>query len=347
MKSLVQKIYSPPKKKHSVTLSSLYSNHNRSVRYYSLARHALKQGLLSLNLKPGSRILIPSFLCRDVLASLNEVGLSIVFYDVDESLSLNSKIDELPKAEAILVVHYFGFETDLTNFKRYCDLNKAFLIEDNAHGLFSKNSVGNFLGTDGDLGIISIRKTFPIENGAMLICPKERAAPLTPIHNFSSKNLVIKNLLRPFVATFGVGFLLTLTAFKRKLRKLKTGHELPQETDEDELKIPFAPNPIDIDQKLSEYDFEAEIKRRRGLFYYVRDLLLPLKVVPIRNELSEGEVPYTFAFLCQNEDYSIVQKKLEKAGLEVVRWPSLPKEVDANPKTPDFYRNMYLVKFLW
>ena len=55
MSDLIRSIYSPPKKRHSKKLSAFYDK-NHKITYYSLARHALKNGLKLLGLKAGDEV---------------------------------------------------------------------------------------------------------------------------------------------------------------------------------------------------------------------------------------------------------------------------------------------------
>ena len=345
MSDLIRSIYSPPKKKHSVKLSDFYGP-NREVVYYSLARHALKNGLISLGLKAGDQVLIPSFICRDVLAPFNELNIKINFYNVNEQLEIVA-LETLPKAHAIMAVHYFGLVTNLKPFQDYCKMQNAFLIEDNAHGLFSRNSSGELLGTQGDFGIISVRKTLPVFNGAMLIA-NTRANKITKpkIAKIKSSSFILKNLLRPMVAIFGIKILLYAAQLKRLVNKYKTGSALPLSNDDDEKFIPLEPSPVDIDKVFLMVDIEVEAKRRRELFYKMLGLANDFPIQPIRRNLSLNEVPYAFPFYCQLSDFDYVQSELNELGLEIINWPSLPTQVIFG-SPPGFYKNLYFIKFLW
>ncbi|MFA5774468.1 MAG: DegT/DnrJ/EryC1/StrS family aminotransferase, partial [Ilumatobacteraceae bacterium] len=79
-----------------------------TTRYFSLARHALVEALRAIDIKPGDAVVIPSLVCRDLLASLATVGARPVYYDVDESL----KPVGFPNDQgirAVIAVNYFGF----------------------------------------------------------------------------------------------------------------------------------------------------------------------------------------------------------------------------------------------
>jgi len=348
-KKLIQSIYSPPlldsprTDDPSQVLETIYRGVQRQT--FSLARHALKTGLSALGLKAGDRVLIPSFICRDVLAPFHVLGIEVLFYSLGEDLLIDESIEKLPKAEAIMAVHYFGLETDLTPFRKYCGLHGAFLIEDNAHGFLSESQSGP-LGTHGDIGIVSLRKSLPILNGALLLADKKvNLPPSLPVQILKSTRLQVKNILRPLVSRFGVGFLLKLTQFKRSLRYLIKGSLVPTSDKEDEHHIPFAPNSIDVRSYIFQMDLEKEKKRRRDLFEAFSKLLSDPSVRPLRCQLTPFEVPYVFPFFCSKENIDRIERLIRSAGTEVVHWPALPEAVEGHE--PEFYNNLYLVKFLW
>ncbi|HEX7674825.1 MAG TPA: DegT/DnrJ/EryC1/StrS family aminotransferase [Bdellovibrio sp.] len=344
-KELFHSVYAPPRSSSGMTVEDIYKD--SEVLSFALARHGLLEGLKALDLKPGDSILIPSFICRDVLAPINILGLKILFYPVDQNLKFVGSAKELPLAKAILAIHYFGLETDLSVYKEYCDRVGAFLIEDNAHGFLSRSTQGNFLGTQGDIGIVSVRKTLPIANGAILIFKRGRfTLPKLQPMKIVNWRLIIKNSLRPLVAKWGTGLLLRLTKFKRQLRLLLKGKEFPESTDQDEWELSMIQSPVEFNSYISKMDIAKEIWRRRALFEVLGQFLKDESIEPYRKSLSANEVPYGYPFFCSPEQIGIVRKRLESVGMEIVNWPALPKVID-NSSTPSFYRNLYLVKFLW
>lgn len=346
-KKLIRSIYSPPRLKHGSKLKDIYSG-DYQIYQFSLARHALLAGLKAIDLKKGDSILIPSFICRDVLAPFNMMGLNILYYPVDENLKISMSIDELPKAAAIMAVHYFGLETNLDFYQEYCRKHNALLIEDNAHGFLSRAADGKLLGTSGDIGIISLRKTLPIPNGAILICQnKYKSSPsLQPVDVFSVR-IKVKGLLRPLVGLFGVGLLIGMTKLKRHLRRTLTGEALPRSQVEDEHVIPSSPNPAHFERYIETMDILKETNRRRDLFELLSEISKKLSIRPLRDHLFHLEVPCTYPFWCISENLLSVGKELESNGFELSHWPALPESVKNQKNKPHFYENLYMVKFLW
>ena len=101
-----------------ITLKS----HQR-VRFYSLARHALSAVFKQVQIAPGHKILLPDFICRDLLAAVNNAGLIPVWYEMDGDLKPKRPNSEWPRAIVVLSVNYFGFPQDLEPFFNYTKSN--------------------------------------------------------------------------------------------------------------------------------------------------------------------------------------------------------------------------------
>lgn len=345
MNKIIESVYNPPLKKNGQSLKEFYGN-DECVHYYSLARHALKEGLTAYGLKPGDSVLVPAFICRDVLAPFNELGLKIIFFEVNSDLSPRGGVETYPKANAILMVHYFGLVNNIEFFQAYCSFNNALLVEDNAHGLLSRNPEGKLLGTIGDFGVISVRKSLPVENGALLITKNNKSIKDLAFSRKIYLRLILKNLLRPLVAKIGFTGLMKFSEMKRKMRRLFKGNEFPVPTLEEELSIPLPKEPCNFDLYFSKICIDKEVSRRRELFYFLKQFLKEEKIVPLRDELSLFEVPYMYPFYCEHDAIEKIEKLLKSIGLELIQWPALPKVVLEKPHEK-FYENLYMVRFLW
>ena len=338
---LIQSIYNPPKKKHDLKISNIYSQ--SKVSLYPYSRHALKDGCIACGIKKSASVLVPSFLCRDVLSAFYDLGVHVLYYDLDDQLRPKLPYEELPFADAIMVVHYFGFETEFEYFRAYCEKHNSILIEDNAHGFLSRSSDGRLLGTKGDLGIISVRKTIPLSTGALLLLNHEHL-------NFEKSKLAVedggsiffraKKFLRPLVGFLGVKCLLLFSRLKLLLSKPPISNE------RDEQILPPVFTVDDVEKYFSSMDIEKEVERRRKLYVFVGEILRDSGVKSFKNNLGSFESPYVFPFVCEPQDLRLIKKKLYSHGLETVSWPDLPGEV-LKRQLPAFYRNTHLVKFLW
>jgi len=324
---------------------------NSNVRYYSLARYALREALKLLKIKKGDIVALPEFVCRDLIAAISSIGAITVFYPVDKSLNLLSVPKELYDAKVIVAVNYFGFPQDLTKFKEVVDKSNAILIEDNAHGFLSRDLSGNILGTRAPLSIFSLRKTVSLLNGAALVMNDSALSEKLPKQenlDFSDIpfKIKIKKLLRRLVPFIGVSPCRFMTTVTRLVRKIRTGSETPIPAVNAELKIPNKTNPyFDLSKDLSKLNIPEEVSRRRGLYVLLDKDIRRYGGEPIFDKLPDGVVPYSFPFRADREQIISVKRYLKSIKLECNRWPDLPDDIVESAKT--YYKNVWMVSFLW
>ena len=132
----------------------------KQMRYASCGKAALYHCLLSLGLKAGDKVLVPNYICSSVLVPIKKIGLTPVFYDINES-DLNANIDSIKNLfvkdttiKALLVASMYGNPAALDSIEQFCHENHLFLIDDAAQSLGAK--IGNrYVGTFGDAGFFS------------------------------------------------------------------------------------------------------------------------------------------------------------------------------------------------
>lgn len=348
-KDLIKQIYLPPRGNNNWSFEHFIGHTN--IRYFSLGRYALKEALSISGIGKGDNVLLPEFICKEVLSSINSVGAIPIYYPVDKGLQLSVEIDDLPHASASIVVNYFGFSQDLTPFYDYCKRTGALLIEDNAHGLFSWDEKGQILGTRCDLGIFSFRKTVPVPNGAAIVVNSNNAKyKLRNQLPFDKRaepfSFKIKQALRKLSPRISISLLKASISFIRDLRKLRTGYEIAPSVIDAEYVIPCQPSPCKkLFSYLSSVDIKLEIMRRRELYVWIDSLLKDTSCEPIFKELPDYTVPYAYPFYASDDKIKKIKKKLKKYGLECFRWPELPESILHN--TIEHYRTVWIIQFLW
>lgn len=317
------------------------------IRYYSLARHALKQALLLSGISHGDHVLLPSFICRELLSSMAETGSIPVYYEVDENLNPELPPEQWPHAAAVIAVNYFGFPQNLEPFRTYVAHTGAVLIEDNAHGYFSRDIEGSWLGTRADIGIYSLRKTLPLFNGAMLYVSEQYKNRLPMQLPFNGKDglkgNVIKHHLRK-IPVLGAVLIGMLTRLARSKRRLMTGYSLPQASHDSEVVIPFSPEPYPVlMQDMESVDIDAEINRRRKAYHAFESLADHQGIKKVFMELPDKVAPYGFAFYARPDDLpSSVLRLARRMGFDLIKWPALPETIQSRT----YYNQVYLVNFL-
>lgn len=154
------------------TLGDFYPYAN----YYADGR----QALIHLYHSQGwQRLWMPEYFCYDVIASLKEAGLNLMFYqdwpddhgDSETLENIQRKGRFLP-TDAVLRVNYYGTRKYRSTEK----LPVAAVVEDHTHDL-----IGDWpIHSTADWCIASLRKTLPIPEGGMLWSPMGLKLPAVP-----------------------------------------------------------------------------------------------------------------------------------------------------------------------
>jgi hypothetical protein len=328
-----------------MNLLSDYAPH--AIATHAYARHALVDALACAGVVPGSSVALPGFICRDVLASVHALGAKTTFYDVDHSLRPIDLTDMDPST-AILAVDYFGFPQDLTAFNDYCIRTGAKLIEDNAHGLFSRDAAGALLGTRGDFGILSMRKTFHVSTGAALIAPQGTSLPSpSPCSKNADARLDrVRFTLSQWERKTGIPLMPAMRSTIRTARRIAGRPVVMLSSSSEERQLP-AHHAIGCssERTLNRQSPSRESNRRRALFDEMVSLIGQINGVSLlHNELREGVVPYGIPFRAEDEALRAVDYIARKYHVTTMSWPALPEAIEAN--APAHYRNVRLVNFI-
>jgi len=346
---LVEQVYCPSGRYNSVFPSDQWLG-TSGVRYFSLARHALVSAFQLLNIGIGDRVAVPEFICRDLLASLATVGVSVQYYPVDEKLTFSGSPSEMVGVKAILAVNYFGFPQDLKPFEEISRTTGAIIIEDNAHGFLSCDEEGIPLGRRTPLSIFSLRKTMPIVNGAALVANDPVFAMRLPAHLEEDEAMPlgfrVKETFRRSVPVVGISGCYMMTIATRLARRMITGYAIqpPQSDAETVIPIPREPNRNSL-VRITQLDENAEICRRRSLYSLMENEIILLGGAPIFVKLPIGTAPYVFPFRVSDELIFKIRGRLGQIGLECHRWPDLPDAILRMEKS--HYSNVWMVPFLW
>lgn len=322
-----------------------YSPH--VVARYAYARHALVDALKQAGVSAGSTVLLPAFICRDVLASVHALNAHVTFYDVDERLRPR-QLDLYPAAAAIVAVNYFGFPQDLAPFREYCARYRARLIEDNAHGLFSRDNSGALLGTRGDFGILSMRKTFHVSTGAALLAAANTGAtiPHYCLDHVDSPIDQLRFRLSRLERKTSLPLMPLMRSIIRLGRRLagKPAVLMSSAREEHELPTQHAIG-CTSNRVLDKQDPAREAERRRSLFIRLCPEVGRVPGVTLLfDHLDSDVVPYGIPFRADAHAASQVAKIVRRYHVTTMTWPALPELVEA--QAPNHYRNVWLVNFI-
>lgn len=155
--------------------SFLESRAGTHCEYYGHGKTALRDGLdllSSIATDEKSNVVLPAYIPSGLLEPIKEAGYSPRFYRITKSLrtdlgDVEAQIDT--DTLALLSVNYFGFpQPDHDALVGLAADYGIPLIEDNAHSALSMTPEGTILGTRGDIGFTSFRKTLPVPDGSIL-----------------------------------------------------------------------------------------------------------------------------------------------------------------------------------
>jgi len=129
---------------------------------------ALYASLLSLNIKSGDEVIIPSFSFTATASAVVATGATPVFVDISSSnynidISL-IKSNITKKTKAIIPVHLYGHPVDVDLIAEITSPDHIAIIEDGAQSLGSSIN-GKKCGTLGNLGCTSLYPTKVITSG--------------------------------------------------------------------------------------------------------------------------------------------------------------------------------------
>jgi len=325
----------------------------RPFRCFSYGRRALAEALRVSGVGEGDAVLLPGLICRDLLSALAARGATAKFYPVTPGLRLGAHPADLPPAKAVIAVNYFGFPQELSPFREYCRNTGAVLIEDNAHGLFSRDEQGRYLGTRGDLGIFSLRKTVPLLNGAALVvnAPEKRFV-LNPQEPFDASaepvRFRMKQTMRQLVPVVGHMPVYRLLCLLRRWKRFKDQGREAGLSSQAERTLPAPARPCRaLEGSVRSGCPSQEVLRRRALYRLLDRLLSEAGqgAKPVFPVLPEHVVPYGYPFYARASAIGGIRASLDRLGLSSVPWPDLPDAI--RTEAPEHYLTLWNVAFLW
>lgn len=267
----------------------------------NLGRSCLKVIIRTYGIK---EIFIPYYSCKTIWQAIREEDCKIRFYHIDKDFMPDC---EFSKDSYILYINYFGL------FAKNCKiLSKKYknLITDNTQAFYAP--------IFGLATFNSLRKFFPVQNGAYLQIKKE------PRMNFETDNLKLNT---------GILCMQGDEIFRRHSEALAE-ESSKQTTHNDKYYINYEQfrqnelilnnEPIklisgEVEKQMDDIDFESDKKRRIELFnLYAKEFnhYNLIKLPPL-----EDNIPYCYPLCTNNKD---IAEKL--SGKTILRlWDDIPK----------------------
>ena len=156
---------------------------------------ALQIAMMSLDLKPGDEVIVPTFTYVATAEVIALLRLTPVLVDVDP-LTFNIDVARVekaitPKTKAVVPVHLFGQCADMDPLMELCKKHNLYVIEDAAQGIgsdyISKDGTHRKAGSMGHIGCTSF---FPSKN---LGCYGDGGAIFTNDDTLAAKMRMVAN----------------------------------------------------------------------------------------------------------------------------------------------------------
>ena len=259
---------------------------------FSHARVALKYGLKSLNLSCKDVMLVPDFICDEILLQpLYDLGINYSFYSLNDDLMPDwesVKKQLVSNTKAILMIHYFGQPQNIDDFQNFCNNHNLLLIEDNAHGLGGVFN-GKEMGTFGDIGINSLRKTLNLSSGGQLLLNNSKDSEITRIIKLLPRFKILKS---QSVLNKILNWNYFFKSYLRFLLKKQPRYWEPDEFRESKV----SDYRIDLlsERKLKAINIDDIARKRRALYLIWEQFAVKKGITPVFSKLNDGAIPLVF-----------------------------------------------------
>ena len=309
--NLKNKITLQPIFSYKTLIKSLFSRNINNGNSFILnsARSSLGISIDSLlkNSRKIKQILLPDFICSEIIPIINNFDIPITFYSIDEHLNpdINFIEDKIrDKLSIILVVNYFGIPSDWTSLLKLKLKHECIIIEDNAHSLYGEHDNINF-GNLGDISFNSLRKILPVLSGSFL--------------QFNININLSKKIQKRFL-NFSE-FKYSLRSFSRKKRNPEKISDCSQSIYDNIESIDYFSYKIYSAQK---EDRENICRMRKSNYNFWLKYLSgsELEMLDIKSSMC----PY--AFPCIFNDQRVYDKWVKWGianNVNIIKWPLLPK----------------------
>lgn len=315
-------------------------------------KSAYWQVIKKMNLKSeADEVIIPAYICRDAIAPFEAKGITLRYYDISKSLTVNMvRLMDLItyRTRLVVVVHYFGFVQDMQRIILFCLKHHLKVMEDCALAYGSRRD-GQWAGNFADFALFSLMKYFPIPDGGLLLAKEGDVSPTTSLcssHNWRVYRFLANSLWNGLEARLGFSV--------KGLFKFLKEHFFSEKNEQ-----PVNKDLIDMWEKGASVatlrilnnleSWKTILEKRRKNYLMLIDSIKDCKWLnPVFEGLPEGICPMHFPVLTKDREY--VRKRLESHGVPSYPWPyekDLPHKVREHlheyPVTSFYIKNLLLL----
>jgi len=284
---------------------------------------ALALALKALSIKKGDEVILPTYVCHEVLQAVYMVGADPVLCDIGEEWNMTLETVQhhvSTRTKAIVLVHIFGIPAETESFKA---LNVP-IIEDACQAIGAKRN-GKKAGAMGPIGIFSFNaiKCFTTGEGGAVSCNDEEMSSLI---DRLVENASVPSIMTDIQAALGIS---QLNRYKKMLgirKELAKNylHELsdlnlvlPTEIFDKSIFFRFPVRLVNMDFDVIRNKFERKgIHVRRGVDALLhRNMKLPDEEFPNASQLFNETLSLPiYPALSITEQDSIIQTAKEIFG---------------------------------
>ncbi|RAP31778.1 hypothetical protein DID76_02360 [Candidatus Marinamargulisbacteria bacterium SCGC AG-414-C22] len=306
----------------------------KNIIYTSRATASLFILLKSLLAQHKSYILLPAYVCKDLIEPILALKLKPLYYSLDNQL--NPNIDEIKKSissnpeqvSLIIAVNYFGFKQ---NFEKLHLISQEYnipFLEYCAHLVDSEKNLSKIKHTL-HYKIYSPRKFFPLFDGGLLVFPSNKKLPIDHIEQKKLTSLIIW-LFWQLMSNIR---LYTLSSkiynfIKKRFISPKSSLTTPPHY------TPFTMSQFSTSLFLKQNSDNAIKIRHSHMTMMVETLESTPLITPLFKPLEDDSMPYFLPIQCPSNEKCKIEKIFNKAGLTLTTWPFLPDTIKGNPKYP-------------
>ena len=299
--------------------------------YTTSGRAAIALALRALGIRPGDKVLVPTYHCPTMIAPVVQAGAHPLFYPI--TASGEADLEWLRRAvsagtRAMLAAHYFGIPLPMSRLREFCDARRIALIEDCAHAFFGVCE-GLAVGSWGDLAIASLPKFFPVPEGGLI------ASGARPLNDLTSAPCSWRDEVKAAASAVEIGatygrfpgvnaLLRSVFGAKNRLRGAASAETTTSSGGEySGLSVDARLNslrPVAVARWISGSVCKARIiaHRRRNYLALASRFSRIEGARALCPDLPEGAAPYVFPLHVDDPEASYQQ--LRSAGVPIFRW---------------------------
>lgn len=264
----------------------------------------------------GRRTLLPAYHCPALVEPFLWAGCPVVFYPLTPELAPDMAWLErnLAADDTLVVVPFFGVTSTITGALALARERGSLVVEDLAHAAFKTR-------LDGDYGVTSLQKFYPVESGAELfVSAGADAGPVTALWRAAMAS----------PPAWRVRQLVDKTLRKTGLRGRNDTAPPYRYLQPDSLGEPMRPRDRRI---IAASDTGAIADRRRHCYQRLSVALADSALGrPLYPALGPTDVPYVFPLLLRDQT---IFRAIRKAALPLYRWEEI---ATGHCATSDSYR---------